>query len=232
MQRFFITGVGTGVGKTFVTRYLIHQLIDRGQRVSVLKPVVSGYSIDDRSSDPVLLLHSLGKEATADAIAAISPWRFKAPLSPHLAAQRERRSVELREVIDFCHAFPRETFDYQFVEGVGGVMSPIGPTTTCLDWIIKLNDPVILVTGSYLGALTHTLTALYVLRSSGISIRGIVVSESADSAGLRDTVESLLEFGGQYMPIIALDRDLSDPLARSRTGPNLAALCINESAHE
>ena len=157
MRQFFITGVGTGVGKTFVTRLLVHQLTALGRRVSALKPVVSGYADDDPDSDPALILRSLGQSPSAAAIASISPWRFAAPLSPHLAAQREGRSIDQGDVIAFCREPAKDAIDFRLVEGVGGVMSPIGPRTTCLDWILELKAPVILVTGTYLGALSHTL---------------------------------------------------------------------------
>ncbi len=231
MRRFFITGVGTGVGKTYVTRYLVHQLTAMGRRVSALKPVVSGYSDDDPESDPALILRSLGQLPTQEAIAAISPWRFAAPLSPHLAAQREDRSIDLREVLAFCRESGNQECDYRLVEGVGGIMSPIEPTATCLDWILKLKDPVILVTGTYLGAISHTLTALYVLRASGASIRGIIVSESAESAGLAETVDSLYQFGGRQLPLLVLDRLSCDPVERWRTGPPLATFCLYEPEH-
>jgi dethiobiotin synthetase len=232
MRGFFITGVGTGVGKTYVTRYLVHQLTAMDLRVSAIKPVVSGYSPDDPESDPALILRSLGRSPTAKAIAAISPWRFAAPLSPHLAAQRENRTVDLKEVVAFCRESENQEFDYRLVEGVGGILSPITPKATCLEWIVTLKDPVILVTGTYLGAISHTLSALYVLQDSGVEIRGVIVSESAESAGLEDTVESLHQFGGRHLPLLALDRLACDPTERWRSGPPLATFCLYEPGHE
>ncbi|MGP0070031.1 MAG: dethiobiotin synthase [Isosphaeraceae bacterium] len=231
MRQFFITGVGTGVGKTYITRYLVHQLNAMGRRVSALKPVVSGYSDDDPDSDPALILRSQGQSPSAEAIATISPWRFAAPLSPHLAAKREGRSVDLADVVAFCRQPENPDFDLRLVEGVGGVMSPIEPNATCLDWIVELKDPVILVTGTYLGAISHTLTALSVLRTRGASIRGIVVSESAESAGIAETVESLYQFGGRDLPLMVLDRLPCDPGDRWRSGPPLANFCLSESEH-
>jgi dethiobiotin synthetase len=226
MRRFFITGVGTGVGKTFVTRILVHQLTALGRRVSAIKPVVTGYADDDPESDPALILRSLGQTPTAAAIAAISPWRFAAPLSPHLAAHREDRSIDLGDVIAFCREAGKEAVDFRLVEGVGGIMSPIAPSQTCLDWISDLKEPVILATGTYLGAISHTLTALAVLRASGAEIRGIVVSESSESAGLEDMVETLSQFGGRNLPLFALPRLAGLDSEGWRAIPPLAALCL------
>src|SRR5690348_8678812 len=102
MRGLFITGVGTGVGKTLVTTILCHQLREMGRSVCALKPVVSGFADDDPASDPALILRSLGITPTAEGIASISPWRFAAPISPHLASRREGRSVSLEDVVRFC----------------------------------------------------------------------------------------------------------------------------------
>ncbi len=225
MRQFFITAVGTGVGKTLVMTVLCHQLNTLGRRVSALKPVVSGYSDDDPESDPALILRSLGQSPTSEAIATIAPWRFTAPLSPHLAARREDRSIPMEDVLAFCSEPGDGDVDVRLIEGAGGLMSPIGPRETCLDWIVGLNAPVILVTGTYLGAISHTLTALDVSRNHGVDVSGVVVSESLESAGLADTVESLREFVGRDFRLLVLPRLSGGVLDRWRTAPPLISLC-------
>ncbi len=105
-------------------------------------------------------------------------------------------------------------------------MSPIAPRVTCLDLLLQLEDPVILVTGSYLGAISHTLTALWVLRSGGAAIQGVVVSESAESAGLAETVESIYEYSGRNLPLMALPRLSGLDQEQWQDAPPLAALCL------
>jgi dethiobiotin synthetase len=229
MSGLFITGVGTGVGKTLVTTILCHQLRERGQAVCALKPVVSGFD-DDPDSDPALILRSRGIEPTAASIGSISPWRFAAPLSPHLAARREDRSVTLAEIARSCRETEGEPRSIRLIEGAGGVMSPISSDATCLDLIVSLSYPVVLVTGTYLGALSHTLTALAALKGRMVPLRGIVVSESADGVGLVETVDSLGEFGGVDLPIYSLPRLAGGPEARWRAAPPLIGLC--ELDHE
>ena len=240
VRGLFITGVGTGVGKTLVTTILCRQLIAEGRSVAALKPVVSGYSEHDADSDPALILRSLGRTATPDAVAAVAPWRLSAPVSPHLAARREGRSIDLEDLVAFCRRPEHADADVRIVEGAGGVMSPIGPGTTCLDWIASLGDPVVLVTGSYLGAISHTLTALGCLTGRGADVRGVVVSESTESAGLTDTLDSLREYAGDVplhvVPRLAgdldarwthralLDRTLPRPLGQRR--------CLNAARND
>jgi len=105
MAAYFVTSTGTDTGKTFVTAGLIRYLRGAGQPINALKPVVSGYdSSVVETSDPAVLLKALGREVSADEIATIAPWRFRAPLSPDMAAAREGRSIEFDRLIDFSRS--------------------------------------------------------------------------------------------------------------------------------
>lgn len=186
MSAVFVTSSGTGIGKTLVAAALAHQLKTQGRRVRVLKPVMTGFDpAAAAESDAAVLLASLGEAATAEAIAAISPWRYRAPLSPDMAAAREGRTIDAGEVIGFCR---RQVVGAArdgaalVIEGIGGVMVPLDARRTVLDWITALEIPSIVVAGTYLGSLSHALTAVAVLRARHCPIAGVVVSESADSA--------------------------------------------------
>jgi dethiobiotin synthetase len=230
MTGLFITGVGTGIGKTVVATILCHQLSDLGRSVVALKPVVSGFRDDDSESDPALLLRSLGLVPNAAAIAAISPWRFAAPISPHLAARRENAPVSLEQIVRFCRERGAGPGSIRLIEAAGGVMSPIASDGTCLDLAAQLGDPSVLVTGTYLGALSHTLTALVAMRQRGVAVQAIVVSQSAADVGIAETVEGLRDFGAGTIPVYLLPRLDGDPEGRWRTAPRLAGIC--EVDHE
>ena len=164
MSTVFVTASGTEIGKTFVACALIHQLRRGGRSVSALKPVATGISPETVSdSDSALLLQALGVPAADDAVAAITPWRFPEPLSPDMAAARAHASIPFDELVAFCQA-DRGT-DVTLIEGIGGVMVPLDRRHTVLDWIAALGAPALLVTGSYLGTLSHTLTAVGMLRA-------------------------------------------------------------------
>ena len=95
MAAYFVTSTGTDIGKTFVTAGLIRYLRESNQPVTALKPIVSGYDLSVvETSDPAVLLAALGRPVTADEVERIAPWRFRAPLSPDLAAAREGRRVD------------------------------------------------------------------------------------------------------------------------------------------
>lgn len=196
MKHIFITASGTDIGKTFVTCLLIRQLRAKGKSVRALKPLMTGYTDETApESDTAYLLEALGLPMTAQNIADVTPWRFAAALSPNMAAKREGRPIDLKEVVAFCNAARNGAEDYLLIEGVGGVMVPLDDTYTVREWIMFLQMPALLVTGSYLGSISHTLTALEALQSKGIPVAGIVVSESAGSGvSLAETLETLTCF--------------------------------------
>jgi dethiobiotin synthetase len=207
MSAYFITATGTDVGKTFVARGLIRALRSRGREVVALKPVMSGFEpAEAAGSDGGLLLTALGHAPTLEAIAAISPWRFAAPLAPDMAAAREGRTLDYPGLIDFCRKAVAANRDALLIEGVGGIMSPIDRDHTVLDWIKVLELPLIVVTGTYLGTLSHTLSALDVLARRGLAIAALVISESV---GRPERLDETHETVTRFVPdtrIIALPR--------------------------
>jgi dethiobiotin synthetase len=193
---YFVTATGTGIGKTFVTAGLIRHLRARGRPVDALKPVISGFDATDAgTSDTGVLLRALGRDVVADEIARLSPWRFRAPLAPNMAAPREGRVLDVNALIAFTRRAADENHGVLLIEGVGGIMVPLDERQTMLDWMDALRLPLILVTGSYLGAISHTLTAVEVLMHRDLKIAALVVSETPDSTvTLEDTVATVKQF--------------------------------------
>ncbi|HKS87504.1 MAG TPA: dethiobiotin synthase [Pseudolabrys sp.] len=198
MAAYFVTSTGTDVGKTFVTAALVRYLRESNQPVAALKPVVSGYdSSVAETSDPAVLLKALGRSVTAAEIDKIAPWRFRAPLSPDLAAAREGRTIDFPKLIEFSRSAIETATGPLFIEGVGGIMVPLDARRTVLDWMSELNLPLILVVGGYLGTISHTLTALNVLTQRKLATAVIVVNEGdRDTVELEDTVGSISRFAG------------------------------------
>lgn len=205
MPALFVTATGTDIGKTFVSCGLISRLRQEGRTVEAIKPVVTGFDpAAADASDPAILLAVLGRPQ-AD-IPAISPWRFKAPLSPDLAARREGRAIDFAQLVDFCRAAIGSAKDTLLVEGIGGIMVPLDDRNTVLDWMLALRLPLILVTGSYLGTLSHTLSAVDVLRGRDLRIDAAVVSESVDSPVPLDDAVAVIARFVQPIPVFALPR--------------------------
>jgi dethiobiotin synthetase len=214
--RLFVAGAHTDVGKTHVACALIRAARARGATVEALKPVVSGFHPADwTDSDPGRLLAALGRAPTPQALDAISPWRFTAPLAPPMAAGLEGRELPLSPITEFCRArIAASPADLLVVEGVGGLMSPLADGATGLDLMIELQLPTVLVGGAYLGAMSHTLTALEVLYRRGLPLVALVVSASGDpeAPDFEDTVAMIRGFVAD-IPVIAAPRTLSDAWA-------------------
>jgi|SRR5215469_753576 len=196
MSAYFVTATGTDIGKTYITAGLIRHLRACNEPVSALKPVVSGFHMAEaEASDPGILLRALGEAVSPEAIVRMSPWQFSPPLSPDMAAAREGRTIPFDELVAFCRGAIASTKGTLFIEGVGGVMVPLGAHHTVLDWIVALQVPVILIAGSYLGTISHTLTALDVLKTRDVRLAAIVINETAGaSVSCEDTGQSISRF--------------------------------------
>jgi dethiobiotin synthetase len=224
MSAVFVTGTGTDIGKTFVTAGLIRQLRAAGRSVRAVKPVLTGFDpIEWENSDPAVLLSTLGQSITLEEITRISPWRFKAPLSPNMAAEREGRTIAFDEVVEFCRQAAVSYSGTVLIEGIGGIMVPLDDDRTVLDWISVLRSPIILVTGTYVGTISHTLTALEVVARRNIDVTAVAVSESVSSAAsLDDTVATLGRFADS-IDVIGIARVIN-PSRENDAFARLAAL--------
>lgn len=199
MPAVFVTASGTDIGKTYVAEALLRQWRQSGRMVAVLKPLLSGYDpADAATSDPGRLLAAAGVAITPESIDLVSPWRYAAPLSPDMAAAREGKTVPVNDVIAYCAAAIAEADEAGMsllIEGIGGVMVPLDDTRTVADLIAALGIPAILVGGSYLGSLSHSLTAYEALRSRNVAVDCIIVSETPDSdVPLEETRDVLARF--------------------------------------
>jgi dethiobiotin synthetase len=204
----FITGTGTDVGKTFVCAGLIRYFRGLGQPVNALKPLVSGFDpAAPCGSDPAVLLEALGREVKLEEFKRVSPWRFRAPLSPDMAARAENKAIDLQAVVAFCRAAIAGSDGVLLIEGIGGIMVPLNGRHTVLDLMSLLNLPMILVAGSYLGTLSHVLYAQDVILRHALDLRAIVVSETEGApVPLDATLATLANFA--KAPLLGLRRQV------------------------
>lgn len=196
MPPIFVTSSGTEIGKTYVSAMLTREL-----KARAIKPLVSG--IDEETfaeSDPAALLAAMGEDVGFANAGLVSRWRFKAALSPDMAARREGRSIDFGELVDECVTAAKK-HDPLIIEGVGGLMVPLDATHTVLDWMKALDAKTglasILVVGAYLGTISHTLTALTIMRAEGLTPRVIVLSEKEPGpVPAQETAETIERFSG------------------------------------
>ncbi|HEU4824889.1 MAG TPA: dethiobiotin synthase [Dongiaceae bacterium] len=210
MRAFFMTATGTDIGKTYVGCGLIRAWRAQGLRVGAFKPVLSGFDpAHVAESDAGQLLSALGQPVSPQALDAISPWRYAAALSPDAAAAKEGKRVEYDAVLAASRRFLDGAQDVALIEGAGGVMAPLSDDRTMLDWMADLNLPAILVTGSYLGTLSHTLTALSVLAARRVPVALVVMNETEGSTVPLAENAAALARRFPAAPVRALPRDAS-----------------------
>lgn len=202
-KAYFITATGTDLGKTWLTAGVAAALRACGEPVRALKPVMSGYD-PARHEDSDLAKVGAGRTA----------WTYAAPLSPDLAAAREGKTIDFAALVDWCRGEIAAHEGTLLIEGIGGAMVPLTAQHTVRNWIAALNIPTLLVCGTYLGSLSHTLSALAALREVGVVPAIIIVNESAESAvSMEDTLASLQPHVGG-IPLVRTRRDQSGDLSR------------------
>ena len=178
----FITGTGTGVGKTYVAALIARGLRDAGRRVGVYKPVASGCEWREGrlvSLDAITLWEAAGRPGTLE---QVCPQLFAAPLAPHLAARAENRRVDTRLLLRGIEVW-RATCDFVIVEGAGGLMSPVSDEDYNADLAAEMGFPLVVVAANELGTINATMQTLIAADtySKPLRIAGIVLNSPRTS---------------------------------------------------
>ena len=235
MKGLFVAGTDTGVGKTFVASALCRALRRSGRRVVGLKPFETG-------CDPVAAdAEALETEARSGVPLELRcPFRYRAPVAPAVAAEREGRPAE-GSVFDAAAAALRRAARGRFavVEAAGGLLVPIDGERTNLDLIATLDLPVILVGRNALGTLNHCGLSVEALRRRRIPVEAIVLSRGrlpadASQAGNARWLRRLWEVPVIELPATTVGRasgglarqlfpDLAQASAGGRAGRRMAA---------
>lgn len=216
MTIYFVTSTGTEIGKTYLTCRLIAGFRACGMSVDAVKPIISGFDPAGAADcDAGLIIRALGREITTEAIDHVSPWRFAAPLSPDMAAEREARRIALEPVAEFCR---NGAGDCRIVEGAGGVMSPLGYNFTNLDLITALDARVLLVAGTYLGTISHTLTACSALDARGRVPWAVILSDSgANPVAPDETAHTIQRFAEVQVHVMGRNAEAPAALIEAMT---------------
>ncbi|HVT28553.1 MAG TPA: dethiobiotin synthase [Lacipirellulaceae bacterium] len=202
----FITGTGTGVGKTYVGALLAQALRTAGKRVGVYKPVASGCELRGSklvSPDAIALWEAAGRPGSVE---QVCPQMFAAPLAPHLSASAESRQVD-RQLLRGGIEFWRSTSDIVIVEGAGGLMSPISDDDYNADLAAEFGYPLLVVSVNELGTINATLQTLVAARAfgaSGLDVAGEVLNSpnlTANDPSIKSNADELVRRCGP--PLLA-----------------------------
>ncbi|MGN6394047.1 MAG: dethiobiotin synthase [Mucilaginibacter sp.] len=162
-ETIFVTGIGTGIGKTIVSAALVEKL-----KADYWKPVQSG---DLETSDTKTV-----KSLISNQISVFHPetYGLTQPFSPHKSAAIDKITIDENKFV-----IP-ETNNKLIIEGAGGLMVPLNDHFLIIDLIKQLKTPVILVTQNYLGSINHTLLSVDALKQGDIPIKGIIFNGTKD----------------------------------------------------
>src|ERR1700733_4624124 len=153
----FVTGIGTGIGKTIVSAVLVEKL-----KADYWKPVQSG---DLENSDTITVKSLISNSKTTFFDEA---YRLSQPFSPHKSAAIDGITIKPENIV-----LP-QTNNILVIEGAGGLMVPLNTDFLMLDLIRQLGAAAILVSQNYLGSINHTLLSAYALKKENIPVRGII----------------------------------------------------------
>ena len=172
MRGLFVTGTGTGVGKTIVSAALLAAMRADGEPVRAHKPVVTGLSESTGEWPPD---HELLAAAAGMDPEEVAPLRYGPAVSPHLAAEMADESIDPTDLI----ARARTAGDGDaalIVEGVGGLLTPLADAYTVRDFAVALGLPLLIAAQPGLGTINHTLLTLQAARTVGLDVRAVVLT--------------------------------------------------------
>jgi len=159
----FVTGIGTGIGKTIVSAVLVEKL-----KADYWKPVQSG----DLEDSDTLKVKSLISNSTS--VFHDEAYRLTQPFSPHKSAAIDNITINPEKI----NLPPTENL--LIIEGAGGLMVPLNKHFLMIDLIKQLGAEVLLVSQNYLGSINHTLLTIYALKGENIPIKGIIFNGQKD----------------------------------------------------
>ncbi len=172
-RRILITGTDTGVGKTLCARMMAAGARQAGWRVGVMKPVETGWAEETNAGhDATALIEACG---TALPLEQVCPYRFADPLAPSMAAARAGVEIDLGLIGSCCRRLEAAS-DLVLVEGAGGLLAPLNGNATFADLASMLDLALVVVVGSRLGAINHTLLTMETAKHRKLPVLGYVLN--------------------------------------------------------
>ena len=162
MRPIFITGTGTGIGKTVAAA-----IVTAALGGDYWKPIQAGVEEGTDAGTVAQLL--------ASAAGRIHPelYKLRLPVSPHLAAAQEGLRIDLD---DIAARLPQTT-NPLVIEGAGGLYVPLNDREFVWNLVQKLGAHVILVSRNYLGSINHSLLTAELCKAKGLKVAGWIFND-------------------------------------------------------
>jgi dethiobiotin synthetase len=175
-NRIFITGTDTNVGKTYVAVELLQYLARRGFSTIGLKPVATGcqrQATELYNSDALALQQHATEPLPYE---RVNPIAFVEPVAPHIAAQKQNKSLDTDFILQTCSPALNHPADIVVIEGAGGWYLPLNHQQTMAEVVVQWQASVILTVGMRLGCLNHALLTCRAIRQSGVPLLGWIAN--------------------------------------------------------
>ncbi len=199
-MKFFITGIGTDVGKSWATGWVAKRFMEEGKSVITQKFIQTG----NQGSSEDIEVHRkiMGIPMTKEDLEMITaPEIFSYPCSPDLAAKIDKRAIDF-EKIEHATKTLESRYDVVLIEGAGGIMVPLDGEYLTIDYIRDHKLPTVVVTNGQLGSINHTLLTLFAIKQYGIELSEVVYNHHFDKDPIicADTIAYLQRYLSRHFP--------------------------------
>lgn len=199
-MKYFVTGIGTDVGKSWATGWLAKRYMEDGKSVITQKFIQTGN--EGRSEDIEVHRKIMGTDMTAEDTDMITaPEIFSYPCSPDLAAKIDKRSIDFKK-IEKATEILESRYDVVLIEGAGGIMVPLAGEYLTIDYIREHSLPTVVITNGQLGSINHTLLTLYAIKEYGIELAEVIFNHHFDKDPIicADTIEYFKKYLAKHFP--------------------------------
>ena len=193
-MKYFITGIGTDVGKSWATGWLAKKLMQEGNSVITQKFIQTGNV--GRSEDIEVHRSIMGISMTKeDSEMLTAPEIFSYPCSPDLASKIDGRDIDFDKIARATDMLASR-YDIVLIEGAGGIMVPLKGSYLTIDYIKDMDLPVILVINGQLGSINHTLLTLYAIKKYDIKLAEVIYNQyfDKDDTICKDTIDDVSKY--------------------------------------
>lgn len=199
-MKYFVTGIGTDVGKSWATGWLARRYMAEGKNVITQKFIQTGnvgYSEDIEVHRNIMEIEMTSEDKEM----ITAPEIFSYPCSPDLAARIDCRNINF-DKIEKATKILESRYDVVLIEGAGGIMVPLAGEYLTIDYIRDHQLPTIVVTNGQLGSINHTLLALYAIKQYDIILSEVVYNHHFDKDPIicSDTIEYLKQYIMGHFP--------------------------------
>ncbi|WEK33995.1 MAG: dethiobiotin synthase [Candidatus Pseudobacter hemicellulosilyticus] len=161
-MQLFVTGIGTGVGKTMVSAILARAL-----DADYWKPVQAGLEGGTDSEWVKAMLEGTDCQVHPES------YRLQLPASPHIAARQEGIELSMQKICSDIPVINRNLI----IEGAGGLLVPLNRSFFMADLARSMQAKLVLVSRNYLGSINHSLLTARVCREMGLPVIGWIFND-------------------------------------------------------